>query len=59
MAGPSAKQVANALLANALRGEFPDEAISQGELTAEGIPIVVKGLEKAVGETKVCFGCHS
>jgi len=49
----SSKDVANALLANLLRGEFPGEEVSQAELTAEGVPGIVEGLEKAIGEVKV------
>jgi len=50
----ASKEVANALLANLLQGKFPDEGVSQAELTAEGIPEIVEGLEKAVGGVKVC-----
>ena len=49
----TSKEVANALLANLLQGEFPNEEDSQAELTAEGIPGIVEGLERAVGGVKV------
>lgn len=48
------KELANALLGNILWGEFPDEEISQAELTSAEIPVIVDGLEKAIGEVKVC-----
>lgn len=49
----ASKEVANALLANLLQGEFPDEGVSQAEFTVEGIPGVVEGLERAIGGVKV------
>ena len=49
----TSKEVANALLANLLQGEFPDEGVSQAELTVEGIPGIVEGLERVVGGVKV------
>ncbi|KAF8422912.1 hypothetical protein EV426DRAFT_717843 [Tirmania nivea] len=48
----TSKEVANALLANLLHGEFPDEDLSQAELAAEGIPGVVEVLERAIGGVK-------
>lgn len=50
----SPKELADALLGNILWGEFPDEEISQAELTSTEIPVIVNGLEKAIGEVKVC-----
>ena len=54
----SPKELANALLGNILWGEFPDEDISQAELTPAEIPPIVDGLEKAIGEVKVCAYMH-
>ena len=56
----SPKELTDALLGNILWGEFPNEEVSQAELTSAEIPVIVGGLGKAIGEVKVCniVTCH-